>query len=455
MKAKDIARLCLQNLKRRKSRTFLTVLGVIIGCCSIIIMVSIGVGMKESQDAMLAEMGDLTVITVMPPDSQQSGTKPLTDKTTLKNMENIPHVIAVTPRLSPSYDLTVELTAGAGNRYVMDWVTIVGMELPAIEKLDYKLLEGDYPKSGSEILVGENFAYDFLDTMLPEGRNMIYPDAIWDEYTDYDHPPEPPDPFFNPVGMKLVLKVTKTGGGTFTVPLTVTGRVKTDFNKGDETYGGLIMNLTDLEKIIKDAGIKAVSSEEYRTTESNVIVKVDSITAVAEAEQQIKALGYQTYSMESMREPMEKAARKDQFILGGLGAISLLVAALGIMNTMIMSISERKKEIGIMKSLGCYVKNIRAIFLSEAGAIGFIGGLCGLLISFIFSIVMNLVSAQEPVATFAELIALLTTPGSRTSVIPLWLALFAVFFSILIGLGSGYYPANKAVKIAALEAIKD
>lgn len=98
--------------------------------------------------------------------------------------------------------------------------------------------------------------------------------------------------------------------------------------------------------------------------------------------------------MESIRKPMEKEAQQKQMMLGGLGAISLFVAALGITNTMIMSISERTREIGIMKALGCYVTDIRIMFLSEAGAIG------------------------------------------------------------LIGLGSGYYPANKAVQIPALEAIK-
>ena len=66
-------------------------------------------------------------------------------------------------------------------------------------------------------------------------------------------------------------------------------------------------------------------------------------------------MGYSTSSMESIREPMEKEARQKQMMLGGLGAISLFVAALGITNTMIMSISERTREIGIMKSLGCYV----------------------------------------------------------------------------------------------------
>ena len=170
-------------------------------------------------------------------------------------------------------------------------------------------------------------------------------------------------------------------------------------------------------------------------------------------ENDIKAMGYSTESMESIRKPMEKEARQKQMMLGGLGAISLFVAALGITNTMIMSISERTREIGIMKALGCYVTDIRVMFLSEAGAIGLIGGVIGCVISFIASVVVNLVSLGFSPENILP--AIIGGEGvSRVSVIPPWLLLFAVVFSVLIGLGSGYYPANKAVQIPALEAIK-
>jgi ABC-type antimicrobial peptide transport system permease subunit len=141
-------------------------------------------------------------------------------------------------------------------------------------------------------------------------------------------------------------------------------------------------------------------------------------------------------------------------MLGGLGAISLFVAALGITNTMIMSISERTREIGIMKSLGCYVRDIRVMFLTEAGAIGLLGGLVGCVLSFLISVVINLfgLGGLSPGNLLAA--AAGGEGVSRISIIPVWLLGFAVVFSVVIGVGSGYYPANKAVKIPALEAIK-
>ena len=113
---------------------------------------------------------------------------------------------------------------------------------------------------------------------------------------------------------------------------------------------------------------------------------------MSDVEQSIKDLGYSTYSMQSMRDELNKQTRQIELMLGGLGAISLLVAAIGSTNTMIMSISERTKEIGIMKALGCYVRDIRAMFLMEAGSIGLLGGILGLIFSFIISVIINLFS---------------------------------------------------------------
>ena len=227
------------------------------------------------------------------------------------------------------------------------------------------------------------------------------------------------------------------------------GVTKEDYSKGAETSEGIILSLSDLRKILD----KAQGNQKKAVPYGSVLVKVSDISQVETVENDIKAMGYSTESMESIRKPMEKEAQQKQMMLGGLGAISLFVAALGITNTMIMSISERTREIGIMKALGCYVTDIRVMFLSEAGAIGLIGGIIGCVISFIASVVVNLVSLGFSPENILP--AIIGGEGvSRVSVIPPWLLLFAVVFSVLIGLGSGYYPANKAVQIPALEAIK-
>ena len=258
-----------------------------------------------------------------------------------------------------------------------------------------------------------------------------------------------PDPYFDPLRGKITMEIT-TQTGKVTEVISPVGMVKEDYSKGSETSDGIIMSLQNLRKL-QD---KVQGSRKKQVPYDSVLVKVGNISQVADVEKEIKTMGYNTESMESIRRPMEKEARQKQMMLGGLGAISLFVAALGITNTMIMSISERTREIGIMKALGCYVSDIRVMFLAEAGAIGLIGGVIGCIISFVTSVIINLVSLG---GLSPENLAGAVLGGeeiSRVSVIPAWLLVFAVVFSVFIGLGSGYYPANKAVQIPALEAIK-
>ena len=444
MNHQDLLRVCIQNLLRRKSRTFLTVLGVLIGCCSIVIMVSLGIGMKESQDKLLAELGDLTIITVTAP--QKGKGKKKLDDALVRQIRGMEGVEAVSPKLSlDSY--TFRLIAGQTKRYVADWVSLVGLDTAQLERLGYKLDKGSYPSSG-EVTLGQYFAYNFRDTLRPEGSNTI---NRWDAgFDESGRLLPPPDAYFDPLHEPLTLEVETDNGAKVTFSLKASGSVKEDNAKGYETSEGILMSIADLRAIQQKLNGSTGKPAPY----DSLVVKVTDISRVEPVENAIKGLGYTTESMESIRKPMEKEARQKQMMLGGLGAISLFVAALGITNTMIMSISERTKEIGVMKSLGCFVYDIRVMFLTEAGAIGLVGGLIGCVISFFISVMVNLVAMGE----FSPLNLLPAIFGSETvnrvSVIPPWLYLFAVAFSVLIGLGSGYYPANKAVQIPALEAIK-
>ena len=445
MNHQDLLRVCIQNLLRRKSRTFLTVLGVLIGCCSIVIMVSLGIGMKESQDRLLAELGDLTIITVTAP--QKGKGKKKLDDPLLKQIREMDGVEGVSPKLSMD-NYTFRILAGQTKRYVADWVSIVGLDTAQLERLGYKLDKGSYPSPSGEVALGQYFAYNFRDTLRPEGSNTI--DRWSAGFDDYGRLLPPPDAYFDPLHEPLTLEVETTNGAKVTFSLKASGSVKEDNAKGYETSEGILMSIADLRAIQQKLNGSTGKPAPYES----LVVKVTDISRVEPVENAIKALGYTTESMESIRKPMEKEARQKQMMLGGLGAISLFVAALGITNTMIMSISERTKEIGVMKSLGCFVYDIRVMFLTEAGVIGLLGGLIGCGISFFISVIVNLVS-MGGFSPDNLLPAILGGEGvNRVSVIPPWLYLFAIAFSVLIGLGSGYYPANKAVQIPALEAIK-
>lgn len=132
-------------------------------------------------------------------------------------------------------------------------------------------------------------------------------------------------------------------------------------------------------------------------------------------------------------------------ILGGIGSIAFIVSAIGIINTMLMSIYERQKEIGVMKVIGASVSDIQAMFLIESGFIGFFGGILGLLISLLVSKVIN--------GAFSGMNDSIVQ-GGNIIVIPLWLALLGVGFSALVGVLAGYLPARRATKLSAIDALR-
>ena len=136
-----------------------------------------------------------------------------------------------------------------------------------------------------------------------------------------------------------------------------------------------------------------------------------------------------------------------QAVLGGIGAVSLLVAAIGIANTMMMSIYERTKEIGVMKVLGCSLRNIREMFLLEAAFIGLLGGIAGNILSFVMSAVINVVVGSSGVLS--------TGTDSSISYIPWWLVLLSMAFAVLVGVLAGYFPAKRAMKLSPLAAIRN
>ncbi len=445
--------MCVQSLMRRKGRTFLTVLGVFIGCTSIIVMVSIGIGMTESINQSIENMGDLTVIEVYSGQTTD-GKQTKLDDDAVTSFKEIAGVQSVMPKYQ-NYEYSFECYAGANNRYKVSYVDLYGIDTEAMEDMGYEFTEGVAAANGKdEAVAGRYFAYQFEDTLLPEGSNMIdYYSALYDENYNQIKDPDLPDPYVNFDTTPITIRVVDSADNTkyYDRELKVTGTVAEDYAKGYETSSGLLVSINTLKDIISTFTGTPAGKTEY----TSINVKATDIDTVTEVESQIKALGYNTSSMQSYREEMQKSARQTQMMLGGIGAISLFVAAIGIMNTMIMSISERTKEIGIMKSLGCYVRDIRAMFLMESGMIGLMGGIVGIVFSYIVSDIINVVSFGTGFTKEAIIQGLIGGEGiSRISVIPLWLVVFAILFAIAVGLVSGYYPSNKAVKIPALEAIK-
>ncbi len=444
MNNKDLIDLCLRNLLRRRTRTLLAVVGVIVGTCAIVVMMSIGFGLSDSYQEQIASYGNLHMITVRSSGGggmmqQMKDAKGVINEKALKDMAKMEGVGAVTPVISEY------LVIGAGKKITQ--VEVVGVRTEVLEKFNYKVLEGGRLLNSTdkyELLFGNQVPNWFQDPKSNE----------WSS---------------EPLNVMTVKKLIITGdesygqkkqnteeeeGQKITYKEYETRAVGVLENPDDDSAYCVYMNidaLEDIEKEIKKARKESTFSTGAKTYEQ-ALVYVTDINDSAKISKDLRDQGYQTSSPSDWLESMKETAKMIQGILGGIGGISLLVAALGIANTMMMSIYERTKEIGVMKVIGANLRDIRKMFLLEAGLIGFIGGAVGLVFSFIVSLLMNTV--LKDIISMA-LGSIGGGYGSTISRIPLWLAAAAVIFATAIGVMAGYYPAKRAMNLSALESLRN
>ena len=449
MKISDLLKLSFDNLKRRKGRTALTVLGVVIGTCSIVMMVSIGVAINKNQEDMMQNMGDLTKIDVYNWNRDNPDQAPITDDVIEKfaKLEGV----KLTTSVYESNVMQLRLTVGASDKYILDlWggYNIMGISREAMAEYGYELKSGKFPTAKDKaysVVVGEMTAYQFQNPKKQWPHNMIQ--AIPDENGEL------PKPFVDLRKDKVTLKTNGQGDTNIKnieKQINIVGTVVQDNNRGPETIGGIIMDIKELQAIEKEYAklnkIKLpVDKKTKKPVYNRAIIKATDVKAVDGIMKAVEEMGYTPQSPTSWRNEMKKQTRIIQLILAGLGSISLLVAAIGIANTMTMAIYERTKEIGVMKVLGCELRDIKNMFLTEAAGIGFMGGIVGIVISYALSFLLNKIGSSMMGGFGGQ---------AYISIIPFWLAGAGLAFSTFVGIISGYLPANRAVKITALTAIK-
>lgn len=464
MKISDEISLSARNLLRRKGRTALTLVGVVIGTCMVVLMISLGIAQTKTNEEMLQSWGDLTQVQIYGYGTMMgSDGKPLyLDDAAITNIKQIPHVAAATP-YAQAYNLEGEITAGRNGRYTSDIYNLIGIDPTALEPMGFALQSGSWPTNTPasekatklQVLVGSSTGYNFQDSRKSYNSPKRY---RYEGQTDANGKELPP--FVDIDKDKMTLTI-KTGEGSTeksrSWELEIVGVLEPDGAKGYWTQSGIVLRIQDMQMLQKIYNDMTKTKEESKSYDQ-VYVKVDDLSNVTDVETAIHDLGFtNTYSMNQQREEMQKQVMNSQMIFGGIAAVSLLVAAINIINTMTMAIYERTREIGVMKVLGCELGNIRTMFLLESSTIGFIGGLIGLGISLIASFVLNNLSTLGQGLDLSGLMGggyYMGGGGGTISIIPPWLMLAALVFATLVGLVAGILPANKAVKISALEAIR-
>ncbi|WP_296141836.1 ABC transporter permease [uncultured Anaerococcus sp.] len=462
MKISDRFIMALRNLWRRKSRTILTILSVIIGSTSIILMLAFAEGISNSQKEMIESFQGLTTINVM--DGSGDGSLQVTDKV-LNDLKRVSHVKAVVP----SKNIYVQLLISDSDDYEIDGsLDIIPDNVFSMIKKD--MLEFGNPPSPNEdnkILLGQNAAAN-KKTDTGDGGYMMEPMEPVEDFDYASHQyfvrlgwvmEDQEDDgvnFGNPNDQDGVEGVEENKPDSIDVPIEIAGKLNNNsFLSG---WGSYISESTYKKLKEEDSKISAPSlnqsfdekgnpipESDEKINYENLQVIVDDAKNVEQTEKEIKQLGYQTNSMAEANEEIQNQTRTIMLILGGIGSIAFIVSAIGIINTMLMSIYERQKEIGVMKVIGASVSDIQTMFLIESGFIGLFGGVLGLLISLLVSKVIN-----NAFSGMNDAIA----QGGQLIIIPIWLALVGVGFSALVGVLAGYLPARRATKLSTIDALR-
>lgn len=456
MSWKDLLKMSLSSLWRRKLRTILTMLGVVVGTASIVVMISLGLGLQKASMDQIEQYGGLTTITVYGGESyayygegiavsgESESNEPVRiDDTMIETLSQIEHVEIVSPVLS----IYVKAKQGV---WEGDF-SIRGMSSEALEMLDLEVAEGGIPTSDTELQLF------YGNTVITNFYNARTQEYYWDTM-------EPADVDFMNTPMFIIFDTdayynhkyggTDENGVQVAAPKKYVVPTSGVMAGGPEDWGEnsyyALCNVNalkaQLQKVFKGKTIPGQPTNKNGKPYKEIYyeeayVRVDDMEYVEEVQEQIRALGLQPQSNMEWMEQVQEQSRSIQAALGGIGAVALFVAAIGIANTMMMSIYERTKEIGIMKVLGCDMSAIRNMFLTEAGFIGLIGGLAGLILSYGISAIINAVIQDSYY--------------SNISYIPPYLALLALGFAVLIGMLAGLFPALRAMHLSPLAAIRN
>ena len=474
MRFSDKAGMAWNSLLKRKLRTMLTILGVMIGVASIVTMMALAEGLKRQSMEMIEEYGGLRTVEVREGNGQSSQaaggdasaaasdpTKYKLSDSTMEMISTMDHVESVYPTL----EFQAVILSGP---YHMDLYSGQAVPIEVLHDMNWEFADGEWPKAGDELkfVYGNMVIADFADSR----GNIIY----WNtgKTVDVDLMESKLFTIFDVEAYNALHSNNKDSKGAEPAAAATNGNAEggagdkessaapappkkylvptagvlkgsmDDYNQYSwNTYCDLEAMKAMLKKVFKNKPIpgqpvKKNGKPYPELFYSRLNVIVDDIDNVADVQKAIGDLGYQANSNSEWIAQAREQSQSQQAMLGGIGAVSLLVAAIGIANTMMMSIYERTKEIGVMKVLGCGLYDIQQMFLVEAGLIGIGGGITGLALSFIVCIIINKVTAAQ------------------TAVIPVWMYFTSVVFAVIVSMLAGYAPSKRAMALSALEAIR-
>jgi putative ABC transport system permease protein len=344
---------------------------------------------------------------------------------TIRELEQLPGVASVSPR-DYIYGGTL-----INYKRLEGYPNIIGVDLTDLSELGLRPISGTLELEKGTAIIGARTNQNFYDPKLRPGQM----------------PPPPPNLYNSNLKFTLIKYNTDGTEVRKSVPLRVAGVIAESGGEADYTFYLPLSDVTAYNEWMSGRRINR-SKDGYPVA----VVKAEDPQKVLDIAETITAMGYMVYTPMQYLQPINSFYTVLYVIFGGLGAILLLLASIGIANTMTMSILERTREIGLMKAIGATNRDVLSVFLGEAGGIGLIGGLGGVLLGWAAAQIINVLA----LAYFAGQISNQggMPPPSVVVYTPPWLPAFALVFAIAIGLISGLYPALRAATLIPVNALK-
>jgi putative ABC transport system permease protein len=456
MKLRDLTELAGRNLREAVLRNSLTTLGIAVGVASLVAIVSLGVGLQELASTRLSKTGLFDAVFVMseanrrafggPPRPAADPTQPVRrlDDDARQQLTQIKNVVEVYPEVRFPTEIQFD-----GKPYM---TTVAGIPASARADGSFDGMKGAFfsAPGADEAILQIEFAKDLSrtpDSLI--GREITL------RYAERQSLPVEPGPAGKPADPAVGGSASDFSPGFSIIPhqmkLRIIGIVETEPAAG---FGGIgrgrlliplqiaqklrIAQPTDLREMLRGSS--------GRPTYESLTVRVTSPKAVQGVEDAIKKMGFSTFSILDATNNIRLFFTVFDLLLGIFGGLALTVSSLGIVNTLVMAILERRREIGVLKALGAADRDVRRLFFAEAGAMGLLGGVFGSLLGW-------LIGRALTFGTNAYL-ARQQLPPIDLSSVHWWMVGAAIGISFVVSLAAGIYPAARAARLNPVEALR-
>ncbi|HUA57119.1 MAG TPA: FtsX-like permease family protein [Verrucomicrobiae bacterium] len=448
MKTPDLLELATRNLRESKLRNSLTTVGISVGVASLVSMLSLGIGLQRMISSRLERVG-FNLLTVAPRSNRppmgandtlpsQSGEERPLDENARREIEKLPGVAEAYPDMRFNGQVAYNTVKFNHN--------VVAVPDSVRSSDDFNNVRGSFFSSPAahEVLLEKSVAAELLGKQGPGKNRPLENAALNAEALAKDL-----------VGHELDLSYIERKDapdqkdGYSVVPgevkLKIVGVADIDVQaRYGDFRGGIFIPLPMAETLHVlqpgDLRPKAVPSYNF------LIVRATTSGQVQKVEDAVKKMGFNVQSIQDVMRSLKQGFAIFDMLLGVFGSLALTVASIGIVNTLVMAILERRREIGIMKAIGASDADVKRVFFAEAGAMGVVGGAIGVALGWLIGRIIN----------FGTNVYLERQGASHVEIwyVSWWLVAGAILFSLGVSLAAGWYPASRASRLDPVEALR-